>query len=64
METEFIAAKSQRMVHIHSAHPLLPYSSMVFLNIIFPFSPGSSKWSLPFRSFDQNCTLNRVENKD
>jgi len=39
---------------MYPVHTLPPYSPKIHSNIIFSYTPRSSKWSLPFRFFNQN----------
>jgi len=40
--------------HINPVHMFPPYFSTIHSNVIFPSTPRSSTWSLPFRFVDEN----------
>jgi hypothetical protein len=50
-----------RMLGMNPALTFPPYFPKIHSNIIFPYTPASSEWSLPFRASDQNfvCTISQ-----
>jgi hypothetical protein len=45
------------LIHMHSLHIFPPFLPKIHSNIIFPITPMSSDWSLPFNFSDQNLLL-------
>jgi len=42
------------LTQIHTIHNFPPYFLIIHSNIILPYTPRSSEWSLPYRFSDQN----------
>jgi hypothetical protein len=42
------------LIQMNPAHTFTPHFTKIHFNIIFPSTPKSSAWSLPFRFSDQN----------